>query len=74
MIIIGCDFHLRFQQIAMLDTETASHASNRPHGRSDIRKRSPLLSIAWRVRSHDPGASACAPFLLRSQSKSHWPL
>jgi hypothetical protein len=74
MIIIGCDFHPRIQQIAMLDTETTSHASNRPHGRSAIRKRLALLSIAWRVRSHDPVASACAPFLLRSQSKSHWPL
>ena len=29
MIIIGCDFHTRFQQIAMLDTETGEVVEKR---------------------------------------------
>ena len=29
MIIIGCDFHTRFQQIAMLDTETGEIVERR---------------------------------------------
>ena len=29
MIIIGCDFHSRFQQIAMLDTQTGETVERR---------------------------------------------
>jgi len=38
MIIIGCDFHSRFQQIAMLDTETGEITYRRlEHGKGEAR-------------------------------------
>ena len=35
MLIIGCDFHSRFQQIAMLDTETGEVIERRLEHESD---------------------------------------
>src|SRR5438105_187539 len=38
MIIIGCDFHTRFQKIAMVDTETGEIAKRRlEHGNDEAR-------------------------------------
>jgi transposase len=38
MIIIGCDFHTRFQKIAMVDTETGEITKRRlEHGNGDAR-------------------------------------
>jgi hypothetical protein len=39
MLIIGCDFHSRFQQIAMLDTETGELIERRlEHGNGEAKK------------------------------------
>lgn len=38
MIIIGCDFHTRFQQIAMLDTETGELTSRRLQHQEEARQ------------------------------------
>ncbi len=39
MIIIGCDFHTRFEQIAMLDTETGEIEEKRlEHESGEARK------------------------------------
>ena len=39
MLIIGCDFHSRFQQIAMLDTETGELIECRlEHGNGEAKK------------------------------------
>ena len=39
MLIIGCDFHSRFQQIAMVDTETGEYRERRlEHGDGEARR------------------------------------
>jgi hypothetical protein len=39
MLIIGCDFHSRFQQIAMVDTETGELIERRlEHGNGEAKK------------------------------------
>jgi len=39
MLIIGCDFHSRFQQIAMVDTETGELIERRlEHGSGEAKK------------------------------------
>ena len=39
MLIIGCDFHTRFQQIAMLDTETGEVVEKRLEHENEEAKR-----------------------------------
>ena len=38
MKIVGCDLHTRYQQIAMLDTETGELIERRPMAQSSVRQ------------------------------------
>ena len=50
MLIIGCDFHSRFQQIAMVDTETGELIERRlEHGNGEAEKFYAGLEKAVRV-------------------------
>jgi transposase len=68
MLIIGCDFHSRFQQIAMLDTQTGEIVERRlEHGNGEAERFYRPLLHPVRVGSevdchlHIPTRSARAP-------------
>jgi len=56
MKIIGCDFHTRYQQIAMLDEETGELIERRTHLRcysgrmASSSQFCPLLPVPWKSR------------------------
>jgi transposase len=64
MLIIGVDFHSRFQQIAMVDTETGELIERRlDHSNgeaqkfyAELRKR---VRVAWKQPGTRNGSSGC---------------
>jgi hypothetical protein len=66
MLIIGCDFHTRFQQIAMLDTTTGEITERRlQHETGEAKAFYVALPSAARVgmkpRVTRNGLNACSP-------------
>ena len=66
MKIVGCDLHTRYQQIAMLDTETGELIERRlEHANGEARAFYAELQVrcGWASRPRDTraGSSACWP-------------
>jgi hypothetical protein len=64
MLIIGCDFHSRFQQVAMVDTETGELIERRlEHGNGEAKKFYAELKKpcgwVWKLPATHNGLSGC---------------
>jgi hypothetical protein len=62
MLIIGCDYHPAFQQIAFVDTETGRHPRGLPVLVYEVSRR------VWglRLRRTEQGLALSPPFMLPS--------
>ena len=64
MLMIGCDFHTRFQQIAMMDSQTGEIIEHRldheAGGSFTARCRVPPAS-GWKPRGTHTGSNRCWP-------------
>src|SRR3970040_3088138 len=68
MIIIGCDFHTRFQQIAMLETETGEIVERRlEHASGEAQQFYAALAAPARVGIEATGYARWFERLLREQ-------
>jgi transposase len=73
MIIIGCDFHSRFQQIAMLDTETGEITERRlEHGNGDAQAFYAALPKPTRIGMEATGYSRWFQRMLTEQEHELW--
>ena len=73
MIIIGCDFHSRFQQIAMLDTETGEIVERRvEHERGQAQAFYAALPAPARVGMEATGYARWFERMLREQGHELW--
>ena len=73
MIIIGCDFHTRFQQIAMLDTETGEIVERRvEHEGGEAQAFYAALPAPARVGMEATGYARWFERLLREQGHELW--
>lgn len=73
MMIIGCDLHTRFQQIAMLDTETGEIVERRlEHETGEARAFYAALPAAARVGIEATGYARWLERLLREQGHELW--
>jgi hypothetical protein len=72
MMIIGCDLHTRYQQIAMLDTETGEEVERRlEHENGEARAFYSALAGPVRVGDGEMrGQTGVAPFLSPDPSHS----
>ena len=64
MLIIGCDYHPGFQQIAFVDTETGelgerrlAHREEAEQFYGELRKRSMQVRVGMEASGHAPGSS-----------------
>ncbi|OFV94417.1 MAG: hypothetical protein A3H28_09745 [Acidobacteria bacterium RIFCSPLOWO2_02_FULL_61_28] len=73
MIIIGCDFHTRFQQIAMLDTETGEIVERRvEHANGEAQRFDAALPAPARVGMEATGYARWFERMLREQEHELW--
>ena len=73
MIIIGCDLHTRFQQIAMLDTETGEMVERRvEHGTGEAQRFYAALPAPARVGIEATGYARWFERMLREQGHELW--
>ena len=73
MIIIGCDFHTRFQQIAMLDTETGEIVERRvEHATGEAQRWYAALPVPARVGIEASGYARWFERMLREQGHELW--
>src|SRR5271154_5782237 len=73
MMIIGCDFHSRFQQIAMLDTETGEVTERRlEHENGEARAFYAALAKAARIGIEATGYARWFHRLLTQQGHEVW--
>lgn len=73
MIIIGCDLHTRFQQIAMLDTETGEIVERRlEHGTGEAQRFYAALPAPARVGIEATGYARWLERMLREQGHELW--
>ena len=73
MIIIGCDYHTRFQQIAMLDTETGEIVERRvEHANGEAQQFYAALAAPARVGIEATGYARWFERLLREQGHELW--
>ena len=73
MIIIGCDYHTRFQQIAMLDTETGEIVERRvEHANGEVQQFYAALAAPARVGIEATGYARWFERLLREQGHELW--
>ncbi|MGH9786958.1 MAG: IS110 family transposase [Terriglobia bacterium] len=73
MIIIGCDFHARFQQIAMLDTETGEIVERRvEHEPGEAQAFYAALGVPARVGMEATGYARWFERMLREQGHELW--
>jgi transposase len=73
MIIIGCDLHTRFQQIAMLDTETGEMVERRvEHGTGEAQRFYAALPAPARVGIEATGYARWLERMLREQGHELW--
>ena len=73
MNIIGCDFHSRFQQIAMLDTETGEIVERRlEHENGEARKFYDALSSPARIGIEATGYARWFERMLQEQKHELW--
>lgn len=73
MNIIGCDFHSRFQQIAMLDTETGEIVERRlDHGKGEARSFYQGLRKAARIGMESTGYSRWFERMLSELGHELW--
>lgn len=73
MIIIGCDFHTRYQQIAWLDTETGEmHEQRLEHAREEVKKFYGALRKPVRVGIESTGYTGWFERLLHELGHEVW--
>ena len=73
MIIIGCDLHTRFQQIAMLETETGEMVERRvEHGTGEAQRFYAALPAPARVGIEATGYARWFERMLREQGHELW--
>jgi transposase len=73
MMIIGCDLHTRFQQIAMLDTETGEIVERRvEHGNGEAQQFYAALAAPARVGIEATGYSRWFERMLAEQGHELW--
>jgi hypothetical protein len=73
MKIIGCDLHTRFQQIAMLDTDTGEMEERRlEHQNGEARAFYAALTGPVRVGIEATGSTAWLDALLREPGHELW--
>ena len=73
MIIIGCDFHTRYQQIAWLDTETGEmHEQRLEHGGDEVKKFYAELPKPARVGIEATGYTGWFERLLQELGHEVW--
>ena len=73
MIIIGCDLHTRFQQIAMLDTETGEIVERRvEHASGEAQRFYAALAAPARVGMEATGYARWFERMLREQGHELW--
>ena len=73
MMIIGCDFHSRFQQIAMLETETGEIAERRlEHGNGEAQAFYAALAAPARVGMEATGYARWFQRMLAEQGHELW--
>src|SRR3990172_13369768 len=73
MIIIGCDFHTRFQQIAMLETETGEIVERRvEHEGGEAQAFYAALPAPARVGMEATGYARWFERMLREQGHELW--
>ena len=73
MIIIGCDLHTRFQQIAMLDTATGEIVERRlEHGTGEAQRFYAALPGPARVGMEATGYARWFERMLREQEHELW--
>ena len=73
MMIIGCDLHTRFQQIAMLDTETGEIVERRlEHGTGEAQRFYAALAAPARVGIEATGYARWFERMLREQGHELW--
>jgi transposase len=73
MMIIGCDLHTRFQQIAMLDTETGEIVERRvEHGNGEAQQFYAALAAPARVGIEATGYARWFERMLREQGHELW--
>jgi transposase len=73
MIIIGCDFHTRYQEIAWLDTDTGEiHEQRLEHAGDEVRKFYAALPRPVRVGIEATGYSQWFERMLQEMGHEYW--